>query len=136
LANGTPPQHDRLDVGNFDRSFTREPAVLTPVAVTGALAEQDEFEGFDYAAPWVESETPTRTATVLSPRATSPIAIPQAQGPAASAPSPSPSPSPSPGPPSTSTPKARPKPGLPALALQIEPGTSPYESRVDDAAGR
>jgi len=42
------------DVGNFDASFTKQPPCITPIqgnALQGA--DQEEFEGFSYTAPWV-----------------------------------------------------------------------------------
>jgi len=44
------------DVGNFDKSFTSQPAVLTPIKSVLQAAEQEEFEGFSYTAEWVVNQ--------------------------------------------------------------------------------
>ncbi|KAJ1536816.1 Serine/threonine kinase [Nowakowskiella sp. JEL0078] len=40
------------DVSNFDKEFTREKAVLTPIQSTLKQNEQEEFHGFSYVAEW------------------------------------------------------------------------------------
>ena len=137
-------QGGKLDVNNFDRTFTTEPAVLTPVTSVLGHADQDEFEGFDYTAPWAnqpssptgrDSSTPAVLAGSGSPRASASSASAGSSSPGSSSAQPNPvrtSPRDaaaapvSPVPPAqvilgTPPTKSRPKPA--ALAITITPGT-------------
>jgi hypothetical protein len=39
-------------VSNFDKDFTAEPAVLTPINAVLSSADQKEFNDFTYIAEW------------------------------------------------------------------------------------
>ena len=40
------------DTSNFDKEFTKEPAVLTPITSVLSSVHQAEFNDFDYVADW------------------------------------------------------------------------------------
>jgi hypothetical protein len=40
------------DTSNFDQEFTREQPTLTPVHTQLSAADQQEFAGFSWIAPW------------------------------------------------------------------------------------
>ena len=69
-----PAQLGRTDVTNFDKSFTSEPAVLTPVTHALSAVDQEEFDGFDYVAPWVHHDEAAPASPMPAPSPDTPKA--------------------------------------------------------------
>ena len=44
------------DVSNFDKEFTSEDAVLTPVNSILSQVDQNEFKDFDYISEWAQQQ--------------------------------------------------------------------------------
>jgi hypothetical protein len=127
-------QFHRLDVGNFDRSFTSEAPVLTPVAAMLTAADQDDFEGFDYTAPWAEGAGAGRPAAISDAPAV-PVSSPPPPTVPASAAAAGTALVPTLGTPPPPSGKARTKasPGL-TLTVSADTAASPYARGGDSGA--
>jgi hypothetical protein len=48
-------QNGSADTSNFDEGFTREHPTIAPVHGQLSARDQQEFDGFEYVAPWVDA---------------------------------------------------------------------------------